>query len=428
MRCLGSRLRPAHWIPILFSLLLISAAAAAQMSLSASNVAFGSVQVGSSVITPVSVTNTGRQTVTISQATVFGTGFSFAGPNLPISIAPQQSAKLSVSFAPQTAGTTSGNLSISYWASWGGKNAVHSASANVALSGTGSAAAYLTAPTSMNLGTVTIGSSQTKLLSVSNSGGSSLTISGAAVSGTSFSVSGLTFPYTLAAGSSTSLSVTFTPSTTGTVNAALSLSSNASDPSVSVSLTGSGTTSSGTLGVTPGSMSFGSVTIGTTQIESGSLTVSGGSMTLSSSSSSNSAFTLGGFTLPVTLADGQSLPFTVTFAPAATGTASANISFFTTNSTSASETASGSGATIQHTVDLSWNASTSASISGYNVYRGTVSGGPYAKINTALHSALSYSDSTVQSSRTYYYVSTAVDSSGVESSYSSQVQAVIPFP
>jgi hypothetical protein len=197
---------------------------------------------------------------------------------------------------------------------------------------------------------------------------------------------------------------------------------------LSVSLTGSGTTSSGTLGVTPGSMSFGSVTIGTTQTESGSLTVSGGSMTLSSSSSSNSAFTLGGFTLPVTLAAGQSLPFTVTFAPTATGTASANISFFTSNSTSASETASGSGATIQHTVDLSWNASTSTSISGYNVYRGTVSGGPYAKINTALDSALSYSDSTVQSSRTYYYVTTAVDSSGVESSYSSQVQAVIPFP
>jgi fibronectin type 3 domain-containing protein len=41
---------------------------------------------------------------------------------------------------------------------------------------------------------------------------------------------------------------------------------------------------------------------------------------------------------------------------------------------------------------------------------------------------LNYSDSTVQSGKTYYYVTTAVDSSGAESSYSSQVQAVIPFP
>jgi fibronectin type 3 domain-containing protein len=132
--------------------------------------------------------------------------------------------------------------------------------------------------------------------------------------------------------------------------------------------------------------------------------------------------------LPVTIASGQSLPFTVTFSPTATGTASANISFFTSTSTSASETASGTGATIQHIVDLSWNASTSTSIAGYNLYRGTVSGGPYSKINSALNPSMSYSDSTVQSGQTYYYVSTAVDPGGVESSYSNQVQVVVPFP
>jgi hypothetical protein len=34
----------------------------------------------------------------------------------------------------------------------------------------------------------------------------------------------------------------------------------------------------------------------------------------------------------------------------------------------------------------------------------------------------------VQSGTTYFYVTTAVDSSGAESSYSNQVQAVVPFP
>jgi hypothetical protein len=398
------------------------------MSLSVSNVAFGGVQVGSSVIMPVAVTNTGKQTVTISQATVSGTGFSFAGPNLPFTVAPQQSASLSVSFAPPTAGSINGSLNVWYGAFWGGKNTAHSSSITVALSGTGYTVGYLTAPSSMNLGSVTVGSSQTQALIVSNSGGSSLTISGATVSGTGFSVSGLTYPYTLPAGGSASLSVTFAPSTTGTDNATLSVSSNASDPSVGVSLTGSGTTSSGNLGVTPGSMSFGSVTIGTTQTQSGSVTASGGSVTLSSASSSNSAFTLGGVTLPVTLAAGQSVPFTVTFAPKTSGTASANITFFTSTSTSALETASGSGTNIQHTVDLSWNASTSTSIAGYNLYRGTISGGPYSKINSALDTSMSYGDSTVQSGQTYYYVTTAVDSAGAESAYSSKVQAVIPFP
>ena len=183
----------------------------------------------------------------------------------------------------------------------------------------------------------------------------------------------------------------------------------------------------GTLGVTPGSMSFGSVTFGSTQTQSGSVTASGGGVTLSPAGSSNSVFTLGGFTPPV-LAAGPSVPFTVTFAPTTSGTASANVSFFTSSSTSALETASGSGATIQHIADLSWNASTSASITGYNVYRGTISGGPYSKINSALDTSMSYSDSTVQSGQTYYYATTAVDSTGVESSYSNQVQVVVPFP
>lgn len=431
MSCLGSPQRPACWILCLSSLLLISVAATAQMSLSMSSVAFGSMQVGSTVIIPVAMTNTGRQTVTISQATVSGTGFSFAGPNLPIAVAPQQSATLSVSFAPQTAGSVTGSLNVSYWASWGGKNTVHSSSVTAALSGTGysnPSPGYLTSPSGMNLGSVTVGSSQTQALTVSNSGGSSLTISGATVSGTGFSVSGLIFPYTLPAGGSANLSVTFAPSTTGTDNATLFLSSNASNPSVGVSLTGCGTTSTGTLGVTPGSMSFGSVTIGSAQTQSGSVTASGGSVTLSSASSSNSAFTLGGLTLPVTLAAGQSVPFTVTFAPTTSGTASSNVSFFTSTSTSALATASGSGATIQHIVDLSWNASPSASITGYNVYRGTLSGGPYSKINSALDASISYGDSTVQSGQTYYYATTAVDSTGVESSYSNQVQVVIPIP
>ncbi|HKF06268.1 MAG TPA: choice-of-anchor D domain-containing protein, partial [Candidatus Sulfotelmatobacter sp.] len=134
------------------------------MSISVLNVAFGSVQVGSRIIMPLAVTNTGKQAVTISQATVSGTGFSLVGPNLPVSLAPQQSVNLSVSFGPQTAGTAIGNLTISYWASWGGKNTLHSSSATFALSGTGYAAAFLTAPSSMNLGTVTVGSSQTQPL------------------------------------------------------------------------------------------------------------------------------------------------------------------------------------------------------------------------------------------------------------------------
>jgi fibronectin type 3 domain-containing protein len=65
-------------------------------------------------------------------------------------------------------------------------------------------------------------------------------------------------------------------------------------------------------------------------------------------------------------------------------------------------------------------------VTGYNVYRSTVSGTGYAKINSSIDSALTYTDSTVQNGTTYYYVTTAVDSSGNESVYSNETQAFIP--
>jgi beta-galactosidase len=80
---------------------------------------------------------------------------------------------------------------------------------------------------------------------------------------------------------------------------------------------------------------------------------------------------------------------------------------------------------VPHSVALNWNASTSTVV-GYNVYRGTASGGPYTLINPSLLAVLNYTDSTVQDSTTYYYVTTAVDSGGNESLYSNEAPAVIP--
>jgi fibronectin type 3 domain-containing protein len=62
----------------------------------------------------------------------------------------------------------------------------------------------------------------------------------------------------------------------------------------------------------------------------------------------------------------------------------------------------------------------------YNVYRGTVSGGPYSLLSSGLTST-SFVDNSVQSGSTYYYVTTAVDSAG-QSGYSNVAQAAIPMP
>jgi hypothetical protein len=182
------------------------------------------------------------------------------------------------------------------------------------------------------------------------------------------------------------------------------------------------------LAVSPTSLSFGSVTVGSSSALNGTLTASGASVTVSSASLNNSEFVLSGISLPATFPAGQSATFTVTFKPSASGATSASLSFSSNASNSpAVQTMTGTGAAAtQHTVDLTWNTSSGAV--GYNVYRGSVSGGPYTMINSSLDSTTAYTDSTVVSGLTYYYVTTAVDASSNESGYSNQATAVIPNP
>jgi hypothetical protein len=79
-----------------------------------------------------------------------------------------------------------------------------------------------------------------------------------------------------------------------------------------------------------------------------------------------------------------------------------------------------------HSVFLTWAPSPSVAATGYNVYRSNVSGTGYAQINSTTVSGLTYSDGTVVSGQTYYYVVTAVDSSGDQSGFSTELQMVIP--
>jgi fibronectin type 3 domain-containing protein len=55
-----------------------------------------------------------------------------------------------------------------------------------------------------------------------------------------------------------------------------------------------------------------------------------------------------------------------------------------------------------------------------------VSGGPYLKLTATPTAGTSYVDSSVQSGRTYYYVVTALDSTNQESTYSSEIAAIVP--
>jgi hypothetical protein len=83
--------------------------------------------------------------------------------------------------------------------------------------------------------------------------------------------------------------------------------------------------------------------------------------------------------------------------------------------------------TTQHTVVLSWTSSNSPGVTGYNVYRGAVSGGPYnTKLDSSAVNGVTFTDSTVLTGQTYYYVATAVDALNNESGYSNETKAIVP--
>lgn len=279
---------------------------------------------------------------------------------------------------------------------------------------------------SLNFGTVTVGSSKSLSETVTNSSSSSIVVNQMTASGSGFSLSGVSLPITLNAGQSYTFTASFAPKAGGSASGTISVTSNAANSNLDISLAGAGS-ANGQLAISPSSLNFGSVTLGSSATSSATLTASGTSVTISSATPSNSEFGVSGLTLPLTLAAGQSKAFTVTFTPQASGAASGSLSFASNASNSQlAQSLAGTGSVgPQHSVALSWNPSTSVVV-GYNIYRGTISGGPYSKINTALDASTTYTDLNVQSAQTYYYVTTAVDGSGGESTYSNQVQAVIP--
>jgi hypothetical protein len=246
-----------------------------------------------------------------------------------------------------------------------------------------------------------------------------------AISGQGFRLTGVTLPTSLAPGHSLTLTIDFTPSAAGNATGTVAITSTAATANISVALSGNGMTS-GQLAVNPANMTFPSVAVGTSQNQSGTLTAGSSPINVSSATWQGTGFSLSGITFPVIIQSGQSVPFTVTFAPQAAGTISGAISFVSNASNSpASESLAGTALqAAPHSVDLSWNPDASA-VQGYYVYRGNQTGGPYSRVSTLLP-ATSYIDASVTAGQTYYYVVTALGSGSLESGYSNEAVAVVP--
>jgi hypothetical protein len=287
---------------------------------------FGNVTVGSKQTLLDTLTSSGGSTLTVTQITPTGAGYSVGGVSLPLTLAPGQRVPFNVMFAPQSVGTSTGNLAIA--------NTGSTAMVNVPLSGSGVPPGVLTAnPTSLNFGNVTVGSKQTLLDTLTNSGGSTLTVTQITPSGAGYSMSGVSLPLTIAPGQSVPFNVMLAPQAVGTSTGNLSIVNTGSTALVSVSLSGSGVTP-GVLTANPASLNFGNVTVGSKQTLLDTLTNSGGStLTVTQITPTGAGYSVGGVSLPLTLAPGQRVPFNVMFAPQSVGTSTGNLAIANTGST-----------------------------------------------------------------------------------------------
>jgi hypothetical protein len=279
---------------------------------------------------------------------------------------------------------------------------------------------------SISFGNVVIGNTNSQPITLSNTGNAGLTISGATISGSGFSMTGIPAPLTLAAGQSSMATVNFAPQGTGNVTGSISFVSNASTSAYAISLSGTGLAANAQLSANPTSLSLGNVALKSTSTQTFTLTdVGNSSVNVSQIGVSGTGFSTSGPTLPLTLSPGQSTNVSVVFAPTGYGSFTGSVSI-ESSATNSPAIVSLSGSS--HAEVLTWNASTSTVV-GYNVYRGTQSGGPYGtKMNSSLIPSTTFTDTSVQAGQTLFYVVTAVDSSGVESDYSDQMSATVHSP
>ncbi len=324
------------------------------LSASASNLNFGNILVGTtSSSSPVTYTNTGNTSVSISQVKVTGSGFTAGGIPVPSSLAPGQMATLMVSFDPSVTGAATGSVSVV-------SNATNSP-ASIDLAGSGVQPQLSLQPGNVAFGNVPVGSTNTQTMTISNPGTATLNISQSSLSGAGFSITGLTLPLNIAPGTMSSFTLSYTPAGAGTVSGTLRLVSNAPGSPANFVLSGSGVAQTSQLSASPVSLSFASTTVGSSSA-SQTVTLSNtgnAAVTISQLTSSSTAFSVTGLSLPLNLAAGQFTNFSVLFAPLTAGSLSGSVSVAST-ATNSPTTIALSGLASQATsssVNLTWSDS-----------------------------------------------------------------------
>jgi hypothetical protein len=323
----------------------------------------------------ITLTNSGTSALTINGFSLTGTNAAdFAETNTcpmsPNTLGAGAQCTLSVTFTPSATGARSASISVS--------DSAASSPQNIPLSGAGVIPAPVVAlsPTSVDFGNQNMGTtSATQSVTLTNAGTAALTITGIALAGPNtgdFAETATcpTNPSTLAIGASCTLTISFTPSATGTRSASVSITDNAANSPQSITLSGAGVIPAPGVGLIPTSLTFGNQKVGTTSATQSVTLTNTGTAALTIDSIALTGINAGDFaettTCPIspsTLAAGAKCALSVTFTPVAKGTRTATVSI-TDNAPNSPQSIALSGAGGIPTVSLIGSARASGNFGG----------------------------------------------------------------
>ncbi len=280
------------------------------------SLSFPNTPVGqNSAALPVTLTNTGTETLTIASISASG-DFSETN-NCGTTIPGGQNCTINVTFTPTQGGTRNGDVTVNDNASSGQQL--------VPLTGTGLGPGVAISPSSITFANQAVGTtSPPQSAMVTNTGNATLTISSLGITGTGSNDFGQTnnCGRTLAAGAACQIMVTFTPLSQGSFNAAVSISDNLPGSPQLIPLSGS-TLPGSVVSFSPSSISFSSQYVGTSGLPQTVMLTNTGNVTLTIIAVNTTAADFAELsTCGNSVAVGASCPIGVFFDPTTTGTRS----------------------------------------------------------------------------------------------------------
>ena len=294
---------------------------------------FDEVLINSSKSLTITLTNTGTVDLEMSEVSISGDGFALFRVGNPIIISAGNSTNITVQFSPIEVKAYTGAITLTHNA---GNSPI-----TIPLTGTGAKPAthsITISPNPLAFGDVTINSSSSRTITITNNGTVDLVISEVSINGDGFTLSGViiiswalidnvaniiqvtlpevTTPITIVAGTSLTIAVQFSPIEVKAYTGTITLTHNAGNSPITISLTGTGIEPRPNIEISHRILNFDEVLINSSKSLTITITNTGTvDLEISEVSISGDGFTLFRVGNPITISAGNSTNIAVQFSP-----------------------------------------------------------------------------------------------------------------